>query len=230
MFDRVLHAIRVRGEFRPQVHRAVVADHRRFRCLRHYGFAEHDSRMLDAGKHRLDVRAGFNHQHDGQRIAAHVEVINVLLRSVVVHPEIILLQIKNHLALRVAHNHRGRHSIHAHANGMFCCSAGEICSGGTPGRDTAEQPALPGTKQSAQRNSPSLLAQPQSRLELNAAITSVSQVSSQIHCSCPVYLIRRRVHALLTEHCRRAQRLSFRAHSPRMEAAQVETKQSCSGN
>ena len=116
MFNRVLHAVGIGGEFLAQIDCTVVADHCRFRSERHDSFGEHNSRMPNGREHGRDVRARFHYHHDRKRIAAYIKVIDLLLRAIVVDAEILLLQVEDHFALGIAHGHRRRHFIHAHTD------------------------------------------------------------------------------------------------------------------
>ncbi len=104
------------GKFFQQAHVVVVAHHGHFRRLRHHGFREDDAHALHRRKHRIDVRAGFDDEHNRKRARAEIEVLDLLFHAIVENVEAFLGDVEQHLAARVAHRHRRRHFIHPHVN------------------------------------------------------------------------------------------------------------------
>ena len=74
MIDRILNAVDIGSEFIEKLDIAVKADYSGFGRLPHHSLAENDSCLADGGKHRLDMRTGFNRQDDRKGIAAQVEM------------------------------------------------------------------------------------------------------------------------------------------------------------
>src|SRR6476620_3180454 len=81
----------------------VETDDGGFGFRSHDLFGEENAQLAKLRQHRVNAGAGFDDHDDGKRIAANVKVSDFLRHAVVGNEEILLLEVVNHGAARIAH-------------------------------------------------------------------------------------------------------------------------------
>jgi hypothetical protein len=114
--EGVFDLIRVGSELLQFIDGIVEANDGGFSRRAHYDLREYDCSLANLRKHHLDARTGFRENHDGERIATHVEMQDTLWHSVVGYAKVVGVQGVDHLTLGVVHRDGGVYKSNADAD------------------------------------------------------------------------------------------------------------------